>query len=288
MIRTVKIWLNRPYFFNLSTSFRFLISLSFGVFVFSFLYFLTPFNLLLLEEHLLEYVTGIGLIVFLSLLFLFFVLPYVFKSFFKPETWTIWRNVIFIIIVLFTTSISTWYFNYKVKASYGMEVLSLSKFIYYTFVVGLFPSIMVIFFNERSVRLRKIKRVEELLLGTNQKINERENEVIFTSDSTNKSLNIPVEKIVFITSQANYACIFINKNNIIKEYIIRTTLKKIEQSLLNYNEFYRCHKSYIINSNYVQSLEGNARGYVLLLSTTDIKIPVSRSFPKELLKNILK
>ena len=79
-----------------------------------------------------------------------------------------------------------------------MEVLSLSKFIYYTFVVGLFPSIMVIFFNERSVRLRKIKRVEELLLGTNQKINERENEVIFTSDSTNKSLNIPVEKIVFI------------------------------------------------------------------------------------------
>lgn len=288
MIRTVKTWLNRPYFFNLSTSFRFLISFSFGVFVFSFLYFLTPFNLLLLGEHLLEYVTGLGLIVFLSLLFLFFVLPFVFKSYFKPETWTIGRNVIFIIVVLFTTSVSTWYFNYKVKASYGLEVLSLSKFIYYTFVVGLFPSIMVIFFNERSVRLRKIKRVKELLQGKEKLKKERETVILFTSESTNESLSFPVEDIVFITSQANYACIFINKNNTIKEYIIRTTLKRIEHTLLNYNEFYRCHKSYVINSNYVQSLEGNARGYVLLLSITDIKIPVSRSFPKELLKNILK
>lgn len=288
MINTIKTWLNRPYFFNLSKSFRFLISLSFGVFIFIFLYFLTPFNLTLLEDNLLEYVTGISAIVFLTLLFLFFFLPFVFKSFFKQETWTIGRNVVFIVVVLLTTSFCIWYFNFKVKPLYGLDALSLPRFIYYTFVVGLFPSIMVIFLNERSVRIRKINRAKELLTLREVIKNKPTIDVVFTSDSTNESLKITIKNLVYISSQANYACLFVNENNVLKEYVIRTTLKKIEYALVNYNTFYRCHKSYIINADFVNSIEGNARGYQLLLSVSSKKIPVSRSFPKELLKSILK
>lgn len=147
---------------------------------------------------------------------------------------------------------------------------------------------MVIFLNERSARIRKINRAKELL--TLRKVIKKEQNfnVVFTSDSTNESLKITIKNLVYISSQANYACLFVNENSVLKEYVIRTTLKKIEHTLVNYNTFYRCHKSYIINADFVNSIEGNARGYQLLLSVSDKKIPVSRSFPKELLKNILK
>lgn len=288
MINTIKVWIQRPYFFNLSKSFRFLISLSFGGFIFFFLYFLTPFNLSKLNDNLLEYVAGISFIVTGVLFFVFFFLPFAFKDFFKPETWTIGRNIIFVLFSLLISGFCTWYYNYKIKSSYGLESLSLGRFIYYTFIVGLFPSIIIIFFNEKAARKRKIKSVKELLLL--KKITEKKkgNEVIFTSENNNDIVKITVKNLVYITSQANYACFFVVEENVIKEYVLRMTLKNVEYTLSNYSEFYRCHKSYIINSNFVNNLEGNARGYQLLLMKSEIKIPVSRSFPKELLKNILK
>ena len=288
MFKSIRTWVNRPYFFNLSKSVRFMICISFGGFIFFFLYFLTPFNLSKLNQYLLEYVIGISSIVTGVLLFLFFLLPFVFKRFFKQETWTIGRNIIFIIIGLLTSSFCTWLYNYKIKGSFGLEALSLGRFVYYTFIVGLFPSIIVIFFNEKWARKRKIKKVQELLLLKNSINDKKDSELIFTSENHNEVLKITINNLVYVTSQANYACFFINEDNVLKEYILRTTLKKVASKLVNYTEFYRCHKSYLINANYVNNLEGNARGYQLLLSISNIKIPVSRSFPKELLKNIIK
>ena len=288
MISKIKFWLRRPYYFNHSISYRFMISFWFSFFVFIFLYFLTPFNLIKLENFLLKYVLGLSLIVFLVLIFLFFLLPLVFKNFFKKDKWTIGKNVLFIIVTLFTTSFFLWFYNFKIKSSYGLQPLSLGRFIYYTFVVGLFPSILVIFFNERNVRIKKMKNVEEILsLKKVEKI-KIPKQIYFTSIDTKESILITIKDLVYITSQSNYACFFINENNSLKEYIIRITLKKVEQQLSNYTEFYRCHKSYIVNANFINNLEGNARGYQLITSIDAIKIPVSRKFPKELLKKIIK
>lgn len=287
MLNRLNIWLKRPYYLNLSKSFRLLVSFCFGFFTFLFLYFLTPFNLIKLDKHLLEYVFGISSIVFFSVVLVFFIPPLIFKNFFNLERWTIGKNVIYIILNLLFTSLILWFYNYKIKANYNMDSLSLGRFIYYTFIVGLFPSIFLLFINERNSRNKKINDVKEILLLKN-KVKNRKPIITFTSDNDKETLKITLKDLVYITSQANYACFYIQENNVLKEYVLRITLKKIEQLLINYDEFYRCHKSFMINSNYVLSLEGNARGYQLILSFTSIKIPVSRSFPKELLKKIIK
>ena len=288
MISKLKFWLQRPYFLNLSKSYRVFVSFCFGFFVFVFLYFLTPFNLIKLGEHLLEYVLGLSTIVFFSVMIVLFIPPLLFKKFFKQENWIIGKNVIYIILNLIVTSFLLWCYNYKIKASYNMEALSLIRFIYYTFLVGLFPSILLLFINERNVRIKKMKNVEEILsLKKVEKI-KIPKKISFTSIDTKESILITIKDLVYITSQSNYACFFINENNSLKEYIIRITLKKVEQQLSNYTEFYRCHKSYIVNANFINNLEGNARGYQLITSIDAIKIPVSRKFPKELLKKIIK
>mgnify|MGYP000303676348 CR=1 FL=1 len=289
-MKKLNTWLLRPYYFNFSNSFRFFMSFSFGFFTFLFLYFLTPFSLIFLKgQFLFEYVFGISIIVFLVSIFLLFVLPFLFKNFFNPEKWTIGKNVAFIFIGHFIAGFFLWLYNYKVKNKYGMEPLSLATFTYYTFIVGLFPSIFIIFFNEKYIRERKNKNANDILLLKNDVTKEDiASFIVCNSEDSKDTLKIAIENLVYIKSQSNYACFFVYENDLLKEKILRITLKKLEEQLTGYKDFYRCHKSYIINSNYINNLEGNARGYQLLLSVSATKIPVSRSFPRELLKIIIK
>ena len=80
---------------------------------------------------------------------------------------------------------------------------------------------------------------------------------------------------------------FTKKDGLLKEHILRTTLTKIYKELSEYNHIIRCHKSYIINSNYMKEIRGNARGYTLKSPSIPFDIPVSRRFPKDSLINLI-
>ena len=41
----------------------------------------------------------------------------------------------------------------------------------------------------------------------------------------------------------------------------------------------RCHKSFIVNRNEIETVNGNARSLFLMMKARDIEIPVSHSFP---------
>ncbi|NTV41579.1 MAG: LytTR family transcriptional regulator, partial [Candidatus Moranbacteria bacterium] len=40
----------------------------------------------------------------------------------------------------------------------------------------------------------------------------------------------------------------------------------------------KCHRSYIVNINYIDRFEGNVQGYKLYLDKIDFPIPVSKNF----------
>lgn len=60
-----------------------------------------------------------------------------------------------------------------------------------------------------------------------------------------------------------------------RKYEIRTTLKKMEKDLSEYN-FFRCHKSYLINMNHLQSLRQDS------VIVNREEVPVSKYRMKEL------
>ena len=69
---------------------------------------------------------------------------------------------------------------------------------------------------------------------------------------------------------------------------MRVTLTKIIENLKEYPNIIRCHKSYIINSDYVLDISGNARGYLLKIKFISINVPVSRSFSKQSLQSLIR
>lgn len=290
MLQDVKNWFQKPYYFNPSIKFKSKLSLIFGFSVFSFLYIFEPFSLSTFNEYLFDYTLGIGLITFIGSLIVLILPPIFFKNYFNEDKWTIGRNLIYIGLCIIVNGTILWFFGQLFKQETHIEHINYFTFIYYTFLVSALPLIIFILFNEKSIRKKREETAKEIndLKSAKFNINNPLKNITFSSENNKESFTIEVEKLVYITSEGNYASFFIIKNNELKEKILRVTLTKIESFLKDYDFIIRCHKSYIINTKYVNRITGNARGYLLKCNILDFYIPVSRKFSKKSLLTLVK
>lgn len=90
-----------------------------------------------------------------------------------------------------------------------------------------------------------------------------------------KYTKLTIADILWIKSDGNYLEI----NTVNKKEIIRATMAGF-MGRLNRNNFFRTHKSYIVNLDYLTKFE---TPYVTILET---KIPISKTFSEELLRRI--
>lgn len=292
MNRRIKNWLSTPYYFNPSLLFKLKTSFTLGLFVFIFLYVFKPFTLSSFKGFLLEYTTFIGLFTFIWSFCILFVSPLIFKSYFNEDKWTIGKNLFLIMISVLVFGTFLWLFAGVYKKDKNVENLSLPLYLLYTFLVGSIPTIFLILINERNVRKKRIQRIEEIKDYKKRNLRKKidlEKKVTIYSDNTREKLSFTVDNLVYITSQGNYASFFFKteKNNFLKEKILRVTLSKIEKELEAYSKVIRCHKSYIVNTAFINDISGNARGYMLKSDILSFNIPVSRSFSKQSLMSFL-
>lgn len=93
---------------------------------------------------------------------------------------------------------------------------------------------------------------------------------------------IEIKDIKYIYPNGKGSIIHTSKN----EYTVKTSLKELESKLLPYN-FFRVHRSYLVNLNDVKRLIPWFNGaYQLELSALEEQLPVSRNYVKELQKNL--
>ena len=285
-------WLSTPYFFNPSAKFKLKTSLAFGFFVFIFLFLFKPFTLSTFKGFLFEYTISIGIITFLGSLFVLFIPSFIFKSYFNEDNWTVGRNLLLILFGMLFIGSVLWYNAEVFKKDKDLENLSLPVFLSYTFLVGAIPAIFIIFINEKDVRQKRERKAQEINTQKKKKLEDTyinlEQKTTIYSDNEKEFLSFKIDKLIYITSQGNYASFFLKDDkNQIKEKILRVTLQKINLNLEGYSKIIRCHKSYIVNSEYVTGIKGNARGYLLEFDEISFDIPVSRSFSKKSLMQFL-
>jgi DNA-binding LytR/AlgR family response regulator len=72
----------------------------------------------------------------------------------------------------------------------------------------------------------------------------------------------------------------------IKNKLLRSTLKKVEESTKEFDIFLRCHRSYIVNVNHITKMNGNSQGYVIEFSQISVQAPVSQKYIEEFKEKI--
>jgi hypothetical protein len=277
-------WLNKPYPFIAEIKNKFLISFSFGLFIYLFLLIFQPFGIAEIIGNKSFYLMGFGLITTTVLLFNYAAMPALFPKYFDIDKWKIRNEIVFIILSILIIALLNYLYNSF--AGYGFsQQHNLVFFLLFTVSVGFFPVILMVFITE--LFLNRIHQKEASEISSKIQL-EREpgksdaNPAIeIISESKGGNFTISENKLVFIKSEDNYCKVYYRTNGEIKNQLMRVTLKNIEDQLKPFQDMIRIHRSYIINKKQISKITGNARAYYLQFDGCKETVPISRNFHKE-------
>lgn len=91
---------------------------------------------------------------------------------------------------------------------------------------------------------------------------------------------VHVNDISHLQAESNYTWVFLNNQ---KKYLIAKTLKEMD-GMLEFPQYFRAHKSYLVNLNHVDRYIRGQGGYLIMRDAT--QIPVARAQKMELLKTL--
>lgn len=278
--------LNRPFYSNASIRFRIIQALLFGAFVVLFLLVFQPFQINNLGDNWRLYASGFGLVTIIAMVLLNVLIPLLFRNYFQEESWKLWKEIVHSFLNLFTIgAANSAYFIYLVSNEFSWEVFL--RFQFFTVCVGLIPIIFFAFYRERTDNRRYVAGSSGMnkavtAKGEGQK-REEQTTVLIRSRNNNEDVEIDLADLLFIKSMDNYLEVYGQNTKV----VVRNTLKSVSQDLKNYPNLFRCHKSFLVNLNRVESITGNAQGYKLIVEGHEELIPVSRSLNEEIKKRLL-
>lgn len=271
-MHALRTWFLQPYPFerHWATSFWA------GVFVTFFLYFIQPFGTQIRPGEELEYLVVCSYFGFVTvaITFLFNGLCRIFPSIFDEEKWRVWKEILFNLcfvgcIGLGNLLLANLLWNVKLSGRSFLVWQGL------TFAVGIFP----VFFGAFLVQLRRSKKyaAEAALLHLPDEHPSLSTPITFYGENQNEVLTLQADQVAYLAAQDNYVQVFYLEKDALKNRLLRTTLRKMEETLSDWPQFFRCHRTFLVNFDKVVKVSGNAQGYRLHLQHLEETIPVSRN-----------
>jgi len=279
--------LNQPYPFDVSVKKTFVYSISFGLFIFLFLAVFQPFGLSNYHsETKIWELSGYGWVTALLLFFNTVLFSFLLPNWYTEKNWTVGKNIFFTVWVIFTIGLG----NLLYSAYRNYVQLDLDSFLFYqgvTVLVGALPVTISTFIVYNRKLNRSLKEASELNNNLSNPNNSPIETIEIPSKNKTENLTINLHHLLAIKAVENYVEILYLDENL-KTVLLRNTMKNIELTLKRYAFIQKCHRSYLVNTEMIESFYGNAQGLKLSFKTSeDISIPVSRSYV-EAIKNTLK
>jgi len=252
--------------------------------VFLFNYVIEPFSYNF-EEHRFSFLVISlfnGLLVGIVLMAFLLLLNITISNSFQEEAWTIGKEISLWITILLLIGIANFFLReliYDNPNNFSFRYLVTE--VVNTFIVGSFFAVIGVMANYiyllRSNAKNSLKWNE--LIKTPSHSKRGKSQITITAPSEQDTLVFRSSDFFFAKSDGNYVEFMIkNENGTLTRKITRNTLANVEEQFSNYKNILKVHRSYIVNLQHVQSVSGNAQGYKLTLSNTNIPVPVSRTY----------
>lgn len=266
-------FLKKPYPFNedLKRNAKVIFFISISILVFLLLF--QPLEISeLARKDKIYLVIGLGVITFLSLSINLLVLPSLWPQIFLRKEWVIWKEILWNLWLLFTIAFG-YFLMYKTLGIIEFNFNMIIKML----LIAVIPLTALIVFNHNRLLSQHLKTANELNAQL-QSIKQSENKLVhFDSDYQKDKLSVKARLLILIRSADNYIEVFWKSDDKVRSRLIRSTLKKAEKLIEEYNYFFKCHRSYIVNINYIDRVEGNSQGYNLYFDQLNFDVPVSKS-----------
>jgi len=267
--------LNKKYPFNdnLKVNVRSIGFVSLGIFLF--LLFFQPFNIQTPDfNNRLIILATFGAITLVLLSIFRLVIPSIFTGAFSEERWTIKKEIFIDLLFVISNSVAFTFFAKYV----GQTPINFHNAINIV-IISITATVILVVFNQFYLLKKKL---EELTPEDHETIElppQKENpEIEFQSENKSEYFHLFLNEIMLIKSANNYIEVIYKKENKISKKLIRNTLKNTEVLLSKYKEMIRCHRSCMVNKNYIQKVSRGSYGLKLELIDYPQQIHVSRQY----------
>jgi hypothetical protein len=250
-------------------------TLVFGTFIFLFLFIFKPFGLAQLGTKAQFFVSlGFGLVtIFMLFIFKFLIEPLVIK-----ENWTFGKSILWGFVIASSIGAANYFY---------ISIIFPQIFMFKYFLVAIWTAILVGIIPVTISYIVAFNRMyRNALKSASIKPEEIywEKEVTICCGNKNNDYKANPKNILYLSSDDNYVTIVsINGETVVKKHL-RGTLKAAETELKKFSSFFRCHKCFIVNSEYADHVTGNVQNMKIRLKTRGIEIPVSRSKAREAIR----
>jgi len=218
-----------------------------------------------------------GLITIVVALFFDWMVSGVLKIKRNIPSWTLWKWIVYMFILLIMISLANYVYYLRLNELDTGSWSSFLEIAITTILIGLFPVV----FSGLIVQINAIKRnqIQANYLQNNFPKKETQKKIIeINSNNKNQNFSAPINDIYYMESMQNYVSIFFKKDDEFKKELVRNTLKNIEAQL-GTSPLIRCHRSFIVNKELIENVDGNAQGLNLKLKDLeDFVVPVSRKY----------
>lgn len=264
---------NKPYPFNddLKHNTKIIFFTSLGVFAFLFLF--QPFDISALpikEKYYL--MSGLAVVTFLTLSFNLLIIPSLLPKKFSSANWNVKKEIFWNVWILFT--ILAGYF--LLNNSLGVMKFSFDLVIKLV-LTAVVPISVLIVVNHNKMLRSHLKLADELSKKLKENKSIQDKIVYFNSDYQKDSLAIKISLLLLIRSANNYIEVFWKEGDTVKNQMVRCSMVYAEEILKEHKFIFKCHRSFMVNVNYIDKIEGNSQGYRLFFDNIHFPIPVSKN-----------
>ncbi len=138
-------------------------------------------------------------------------------------------------------------------------------------IVKLYDFKYLLFAKENDPYLKKVTQI------TSKQISQTQKTIKLEGKNKGENIEIQLKKFVFIKGDGHYINInYLTPNNHLETTVLRLSLKEAEDQLQTTTNLFRCHRSYIINTDYLKSIISDSQKSYALLTNHLGEIPVSK------------
>lgn len=113
--------------------------------------------------------------------------------------------------------------------------------------------------------------------GDDYVASHEEKQCVLHSDYNDQDIILNPRNFIYVESVGNYANVCYIDNEQLTTTAIRTTIKQLKEDLSGNDFIVQCHRGFLVNLEYVESMEGANGRFFLNMFYAEKKIPVSRA-----------
>ncbi|MEM5565267.1 LytTR family DNA-binding domain-containing protein [Psychroserpens sp. AS72] len=219
--------------------------------------------------------SGYAFCIIIPLLLVHPIENYVYKI--QTNRWFILNECLYIITTLFLIYIFSFFYHFYVVSGLPTFTSELIWDFIKSFGLPFIPIVVPLWLYLRS----KYGVIEVPMFDKEHP--KKVKTVTIVGNNKSETLTIFESDFIFAKAQQNYVDVYFNTENGMEQQTFRSTLSNIMKQL---PKAWQVHRSYLVNLDYLTTVEGNARKRFMKISVSEDTIPISQVYYKALNKRL--